>query len=73
MSINNHSCFTFISFRVDSGSRSGDVTPGGSSRPGSALSTATTPSSGVIYRRPASARKPRPASIAGTGMTQESE
>lgn len=54
------------------GSRSGDVTPGGSSRPGSALSTATS-TSGVVYRRPASARKPRPASIAGTGMTQESK
>lgn len=55
------------------GSRSGDVTPGGSSRPGSAMSTSTT-ASGVILRRPAAApRKPRPASIAGTGMTQESK
>ncbi|XP_059221479.1 ensconsin isoform X3 [Stomoxys calcitrans] len=52
------------------GSRSGTVTPGGhtTSRPGSAMSTSTTMStSGFINRRsmPA-ARKPRPASIAGT-------
>lgn len=48
------------------------MTPGGSSRPGSALSTSTT-TSGVVYRRTSTARKPRPASIAGTGMTQESK
>ncbi|KAF9413551.1 hypothetical protein HW555_008253 [Spodoptera exigua] len=42
--------------------RSGDTTPG--SRPGSALSNAT-----AVLRRPHSApRKPRPASIAGTGV-----
>lgn len=53
------------------GSRSGDVTPGGSSRPGSAMSSSTT-ASGVVYRRTgARERKQRPASIAGTGMTQE--
>ncbi|XP_037036285.1 ensconsin isoform X11 [Bradysia coprophila] len=51
------------------GSRSGDATPGSASRPGSAMSTSTT-ASGVIYRRSVnSARKPRPASIASTGMT----
>uniref|UniRef100_T1PGY8 MAP7 (E-MAP-115) family protein n=2 Tax=Musca domestica TaxID=7370 RepID=T1PGY8_MUSDO len=58
------------------GSRSGNVTPGGhasSSRPGSAMSTSTTMStSGFINRRsmPA-ARKPRPASIAGTVVSLE--
>ncbi|XP_034483664.1 ensconsin isoform X6 [Drosophila innubila] len=60
------------------GSRSGNVTPGGhghlsGSRPGSAMSTSTTLStSGLVPRRPATAtRKPRPASIAGTGMSLE--
>lgn len=42
--------------------RSGDTTPG--SRPGSALSNAT----GVIRRPTSTPRKPRPASIAGTGV-----
>ncbi|CAB3238141.1 unnamed protein product [Arctia plantaginis] len=42
--------------------RSGDTTPG--SRPGSALSNAT----GVIRRPTSAPRKPRPASIAGTGV-----
>ncbi|XP_062136450.1 ensconsin isoform X5 [Drosophila sulfurigaster albostrigata] len=63
----------------DSSSRSGNVTPGGhghlsGSRPGSAMSTSTTLStSGFVPRRPgtASTRKPRPASIAGTGMSLE--
>ncbi|XP_051861732.1 ensconsin isoform X5 [Drosophila albomicans] len=63
----------------DSSSRSGNVTPGGhghlsGSRPGSAMSTSTTLStSGLVPRRPgtASTRKPRPASIAGTGMSLE--
>lgn len=58
------------------GSRSGNVTPGGSintSRPGSAMSTSTNLStSGHVPRRlVASARKPRPASIAGTGVSLE--
>ncbi|KRK01128.1 uncharacterized protein Dyak_GE20647, isoform E [Drosophila yakuba] len=58
------------------GSRSGNATPGGhfnSSRPGSAMSTSTNMStSGMVPRRPATApRKPRPASIAGTGMSLE--
>ncbi|XP_068149913.1 MAP7 domain-containing protein 1 isoform X5 [Drosophila tropicalis] len=60
----------------DSSSRSGNATPGGhfnNSRPGSAMSTSTTMStSGLVPRRPATApRKPRPASIAGTGMSLE--
>ncbi|XP_075984869.1 uncharacterized protein LOC142982314 isoform X10 [Anticarsia gemmatalis] len=42
--------------------RSGDTTPG--SRPGSALSNAT----GVVRRPTSAPRKPRPASIAGTGV-----
>ncbi|XP_034122616.1 MAP7 domain-containing protein 1 isoform X10 [Drosophila guanche] len=58
------------------GSRSGNATPGGhfnNSRPGSAMSTSTNLStSGLVPRRPATApRKPRPASIAGTGMSLE--
>lgn len=54
--------------------RSGEITPtshqaSGGSRPGSAMSTSTT-ASGVVYRRSAPiARKPRPASIAVTGVT----
>ncbi|KAM7355598.1 MAP7 domain containing protein ensconsin isoform 5-T5 [Cochliomyia hominivorax] len=57
-------------------SRSGTVTPGGhmnNSRPGSAMSTSTTMStSGFINRRSVpAARKPRPASIAGTGVSLE--
>ncbi|XP_055317491.1 ensconsin isoform X25 [Sitodiplosis mosellana] len=52
------------------GSRSGDVTPGGSSRPGSAMSTSTMSTSGVV-RRSGGTRKPRPSSIAGTGMTPD--
>lgn len=60
---------------VHPGSRSGDVTPG-TSRPGSAMSTSTSVS-GVLYRRStgsssATPRKPRPASIAGTGMSIDS-
>ncbi|XP_030380416.1 ensconsin isoform X6 [Scaptodrosophila lebanonensis] len=60
----------------DSSSRSGNVTPGGhlnNSRPGSAMSNSTTmSSSGYVNRRPTTApRKPRPASIAGTGMSLE--
>ncbi|XP_011290637.1 uncharacterized protein LOC101899735 isoform X2 [Musca domestica] len=64
------------SLLLNPGSRSGNVTPGGhasSSRPGSAMSTSTTMStSGFINRRsmPA-ARKPRPASIAGTVVSLE--
>lgn len=54
--------------------RSGEITPtshqaSGGSRPGSAMSTSTT-ASGVVYRRSTPiARKPRPASIAVTGVT----
>uniref|UniRef100_A0A336LTZ9 CSON004601 protein n=1 Tax=Culicoides sonorensis TaxID=179676 RepID=A0A336LTZ9_CULSO len=54
--------------------RSGEITPtshqtSGGSRPGSAMSSSTT-ASGVVYRRSAPiARKPRPASIAVTGVT----
>ncbi|KAH8395319.1 hypothetical protein KR222_009407, partial [Zaprionus bogoriensis] len=69
------------SLLVNAGSRSGNVTPGGhghlsGSRPGSAMSTSTTlsTSGGLVPRRPATApRKPRPASIAGTGMSLEGE
>ncbi|XP_063696692.1 ensconsin isoform X11 [Culicoides brevitarsis] len=55
------------------GLRSGEITPtshhASGSRPGSAMSTSTT-ASGVVYRRSAPiARKPRPASIAVTGVT----
>ncbi|XP_052847376.1 ensconsin isoform X8 [Drosophila gunungcola] len=62
--------------RDSTSSRSGNATPGGhfnSSRPGSAMSTSTNMStSGLVPRRPATApRKPRPASIAGTGMSLE--
>ncbi|XP_017842854.1 ensconsin isoform X5 [Drosophila busckii] len=61
------------SLLVNAGSRSGNVTPGGhvGSRPGSAMSNSTTLSTaGLVARRPATApRKPRPASIAGTGMS----
>lgn len=57
------------------GSRSGNVTPGGqlTSRPGSSMSTSTTMStSGFINRRSMPiARKPRPSSIAGTGVSLE--
>ncbi|KAH8379984.1 hypothetical protein KR009_008323 [Drosophila setifemur] len=64
------------SLLVNAGSRSGNATPGGhfnSSRPGSAMSTSTNMSTqGLVNRRPATApRKPRPASIAGTGMSLE--
>ncbi|XP_032598631.1 protein split ends isoform X2 [Drosophila grimshawi] len=69
------------SLLVNAGSRSGNVTPGGhgghlsGSRPGSAMSTSTTLSTsggGLVPRRPQTApRKPRPASIAGTGMSLE--
>ncbi|XP_034122606.1 protein split ends isoform X1 [Drosophila guanche] len=64
------------SLLVNAGSRSGNATPGGhfnNSRPGSAMSTSTNLStSGLVPRRPATApRKPRPASIAGTGMSLE--
>lgn len=67
-----------VSIVLNLGSRSGNVTPGGhghlsGSRPGSAMSTSTTLStSGLVPRRPQTAtRKPRPASIAGTGMSLE--
>ena len=64
--------YIFFIFRKQQGSRSGNVTPGGSisnSRPGSAMSTSTT-ASGLVQRRPAPAvRKPRPASIAVTGVS----
>ncbi|XP_055637076.1 MAP7 domain-containing protein 1 isoform X30 [Toxorhynchites rutilus septentrionalis] len=57
------------------GLRSGEITPNSmtASRPGSAMSSSTT-ASGVVYRRslPASVahqRKPRPASIAVTGVS----
>ncbi|XP_037900831.1 ensconsin isoform X11 [Glossina fuscipes] len=57
------------------GSRSGNVTPGGqlTSRPGSSMSTSTTMStSGFITRRSMpTTRKPRPSSIAGTGVSLE--
>ncbi|KAJ2954625.1 hypothetical protein O0L34_g2920 [Tuta absoluta] len=43
--------------------RSGETTPG--SRPGSAMSNAT---AGVVRRAASNSRKPRPASIAGTGV-----
>ncbi|KAH8303555.1 hypothetical protein KR018_003049, partial [Drosophila ironensis] len=63
------------SLLVNAGSRSGNATPGGhfNSRPGSAMSNSTNMSnSGLVNRRPATApRKPRPASIAGTGMSLE--
>ncbi|XP_065359458.1 ensconsin isoform X2 [Calliphora vicina] len=64
------------SILLNPGSRSGTVTPGGhlnNSRPGSAMSTSTTMStSGFINRRSVpAARKPRPASIAGTGVSLE--
>ncbi|XP_037939076.1 ensconsin isoform X7 [Teleopsis dalmanni] len=60
--------------RKNKSSRSGNVTPGGSintSRPGSAMSTSTNMStSGFVNRRSAqTVRKPRPASIAGTGVS----
>ncbi|XP_017476427.1 PREDICTED: protein split ends-like, partial [Rhagoletis zephyria] len=64
------------SFSITTGSRSGNVTPGGhisTSRPGSAMSTSTNIStSGYVARRSVPAtRKQRPASIAGTGMSLE--
>ncbi|XP_011184531.2 inner centromere protein isoform X3 [Zeugodacus cucurbitae] len=64
------------SFSITTGSRSGNVTPGGNistSRPGSAMSTSTNLStSGYVARRSVPAtRKQRPASIAGTGMSLE--
>ncbi|XP_038115588.1 ensconsin isoform X13 [Culex quinquefasciatus] len=61
--------------RSTDGLRSGEITPNSlnTSRPGSAMSSSTT-ASGVVYRRslPASAgsqRKPRPISIAVTGVS----
>ncbi|XP_037905936.1 histone-lysine N-methyltransferase, H3 lysine-79 specific isoform X4 [Hermetia illucens] len=61
---------------ASTGSRSGDVTPGGSintSRPGSAMSTSTT-ASGLVQRRSVgTVRKPRPASIAVTGVSLNDE
>uniref|UniRef100_A0A1A9WD33 MAP7 domain-containing protein n=1 Tax=Glossina brevipalpis TaxID=37001 RepID=A0A1A9WD33_9MUSC len=63
------------SLLLNPGSRSGNVTPGGqlTSRPGSSMSTSTTMStSGFINRRSMPiARKPRPSSIAGTGVSLE--
>lgn len=62
-------------FALCTGLRSGEITPNSlnTSRPGSAMSSSTT-ASGVVYRRslPASAgsqRKPRPISIAVTGVS----
>lgn len=51
------------------GLRSGEITPKSlsASRPGSAMSTSTTNS--VVNRRTTPVRKPRPLSIAGTGVT----
>ncbi|XP_067645578.1 protein split ends isoform X3 [Eurosta solidaginis] len=64
------------SFSITTGSRSGNVTPGGNistSRPGSAMSTSTNLStSGYVARRSMPlTRKQRPASIAGTGLSLE--
>uniref|UniRef100_A0AAG5D037 MAP7 domain-containing protein n=1 Tax=Anopheles atroparvus TaxID=41427 RepID=A0AAG5D037_ANOAO len=56
---------------VTNGLRSGEMTPTSlnTSRPGSAMSSSTT-ASGVVYRRSLPAqRKPRPASIAVTGVS----
>uniref|UniRef100_A0A182NQJ7 MAP7 domain-containing protein n=1 Tax=Anopheles dirus TaxID=7168 RepID=A0A182NQJ7_9DIPT len=56
---------------VTNGLRSGEMTPTSlnTSRPGSAMSSSTT-ASGIVYRRSLPAqRKPRPASIAVTGVT----
>uniref|UniRef100_A0A182LYV4 MAP7 domain-containing protein n=1 Tax=Anopheles culicifacies TaxID=139723 RepID=A0A182LYV4_9DIPT len=56
---------------VTNGLRSGEMTPTSlnTSRPGSAMSSSTT-ASGIVYRRTLPAqRKPRPASIAVTGVT----
>lgn len=64
---------------VGSSLRSGEVTPGSPSRPGSSMSSAST-TGGImtssitgaitVNRRPRAApRRPRPASIAGTGVT----
>ncbi|XP_077291028.1 MAP7 domain containing protein ensconsin isoform X2 [Arctopsyche grandis] len=65
--------------QAGSGLRSGEITPGSPSRPGSSMSSASTVGgtmtssiSGAITvnRRPRAApRRPRPASIAGTGVT----
>lgn len=67
--------FPFSPRRLSPGLRSGEITPNSlnTSRPGSAMSSSTT-ASGVVYRRslPQSAglqRKPRPASIAVTGVS----
>ncbi|XP_044741352.1 ensconsin isoform X6 [Chrysoperla carnea] len=59
--------------RPAQGVRSGEATP---SRPGSAMSGTSSVASGVTMRRPTSAvhtppRKPRPASIAGTGLSSD--
>ncbi|XP_061505212.1 MAP7 domain-containing protein 3 isoform X16 [Anopheles gambiae] len=56
---------------VTNGLRSGEMTPTSlnTSRPGSAMSSSTT-ASGIVYRRTLPAqRKPRPASIAVTGVS----
>ncbi|XP_044741351.1 ensconsin isoform X5 [Chrysoperla carnea] len=60
-------------FTRSPGVRSGEATP---SRPGSAMSGTSSVASGVTMRRPTSAvhtppRKPRPASIAGTGLSSD--
>ncbi|XP_034122613.1 ensconsin isoform X7 [Drosophila guanche] len=73
---NNNNNYNSFHNSYRKGSRSGNATPGGhfnNSRPGSAMSTSTNLStSGLVPRRPATApRKPRPASIAGTGMSLE--
>ncbi|XP_039429646.1 zinc finger CCCH domain-containing protein 13 isoform X4 [Culex pipiens pallens] len=70
----SHQTSTLVSTTA-TGLRSGEITPNSlnPSRPGSAMSSSTT-ASGVVYRRslPASAgsqRKPRPISIAVTGVS----
>ncbi|XP_038115582.1 MAP7 domain-containing protein 1 isoform X8 [Culex quinquefasciatus] len=70
----SHQTSTLVSTTA-TGLRSGEITPNSlnTSRPGSAMSSSTT-ASGVVYRRslPASAgsqRKPRPISIAVTGVS----
>lgn len=66
----NKLCLTF-KINIFLGLRSGEVTPGGSiglngSRPGSAMSTSIC---GNVISRRTTPRKPRPVSIAGTGVT----
>lgn len=57
------------------GLRSGEVTPKSvnTSRPGSAMSNSTTNSGSLVIKRSSAGqpKKPRPASIAVTGVTKE--